>query len=56
MPIPYITVKDPAAVIELYERAFGATKIMSMDGPGGSIMHAEISIADERFMLGALIS
>ncbi len=53
MPIPYITVKDPAAAISLYEKAFDATTTMMMDGPGGSIMHAEISIGGERFMLGA---
>jgi PhnB protein len=53
MPIPYVTLRDPAAAIALYEKAFGASLSFSMDGPGGSIMHAEMSINGERFMLGA---
>jgi len=53
MPIPYATLRDPAAAIELYKEAFGATTSMVMDGPGGSIMHAELEIFGSRFMLGS---
>lgn len=53
MPIAYVTLRDPAAAIKLYEKAFDANTTFSMDGPGGSIMHAELSIFGERFMLGA---
>ena len=53
MPIPYVTLRNPAAAIELYQKAFDATTTMAMDGPAGSIMHAELSIFGERFMLGS---
>jgi len=53
MPIPYVTLRDPAAAIKLYEKAFDATISACMDGPGGRIMHAELSIHGSRFMLGA---
>lgn len=51
MPIPYITVVDPAATIALYEKALGATVVNKMMGPDGSIMHAELNINGDRFML-----
>ena len=53
MPIPYVTLRDPAAAIELYKKAFDASLSFSMDGPGGSIMHAEMMILGDRFMLGS---
>ena len=53
MPIPYVTLRDPAAAIELYKKAFDASLSFSMDGPGGSIMHAEMLIFGDRFMLGS---
>lgn len=51
MAIPYLTLKDPAAAIALYKEAFGAEQVFTMDGPDGSIMHAEINIAGARLML-----
>lgn len=53
MPIPYVTLRDPVAAIELYKKAFNASVSFSMNGPGGSIMHAELLIFGDRFMLGA---
>ena len=49
---PYLIVKDGAAAIDFYKKAFGATEIMRMPGPGGRIMHAEIKIGDSPIMLG----
>ena len=49
--IPYLTVKDPRAAMALYEKALGATTVTVMDGPGGSVMHAEMKVGDSRFML-----
>jgi len=49
---PAIVVRDAAAAIEFYKKAFGAEEIDRMAGPDGSIMHAEIRIGDSRIMLG----
>ncbi|HVI86520.1 MAG TPA: VOC family protein [bacterium] len=48
---PNITVKDAAKAIEFYKSAFGAQEIMRMPGPGGRIMHAEMTIGDSKFMI-----
>ena len=48
---PYLIVKGAARAIEFYQQAFGATELMRMDGPGGSIGHAEIRIGDSPVML-----
>ena len=49
---PYLTLNDCAKAIEFYKRAFGAQEKVRMDGPGGKIMHAEITIGDSHIMLG----
>ena len=51
MLIPYATVADPKAAIDLYESALGASVVNIMEAPDGSIMHAELSIAEQRLML-----
>ena len=51
MLIPYLTLKDPRAAMALYEKALGATVAMVMDGPGGSVMHCEMHLAGQQFML-----
>jgi uncharacterized glyoxalase superfamily protein PhnB len=44
---PHITVRDAAAMIEFYKKAFGAVEKRRAPGPDGtSIMHAEIHIGD----------
>ena len=48
---PYLTVKNAAAALDFYERAFGATVTMRMDGPGGKIMHAEFLLEGSPVML-----
>jgi len=48
---PYLTVRGAAAAIDFYKRAFGATELFRMPGPGGKVMHAEIVIGDSRVML-----
>lgn len=49
---PYLVIKGAAAAIEFYKTVFGATEVMRMDGPGGSVMHAEVKIGDSVIMLG----
>jgi PhnB protein len=48
---PYLIVRDAARAIEFYKKAFGATELMRMPGPGGKIGHAEIKIGDSPIML-----
>ena len=48
---PYLIVDDAARALEFYKEAFGATELMRLDGPGGTIMHAEIKIGDSPVML-----
>ncbi len=48
---PYLSVKGAARALEFYKKAFGASELMRMDGPGGTIGHAEISIGNARLML-----
>jgi len=48
---PYLVVKDGARALDFYKKAFGATVIVRMDGPGGKIGHAELKLGDSIFML-----
>lgn len=48
---PYLSVQGAADAIGFYKKAFGAKEIMRMPGPGGTIGHAEIQVADSRIML-----
>ena len=50
--ISYVTAKDPRAVMAFYEKALPKAETkMIMDGPGGSVMHAEMSINGETLMI-----
>jgi uncharacterized glyoxalase superfamily protein PhnB len=49
---PYLCVTDAAKLIEFLKQAFDAQLIFKMDGPGGKIMHAEMTIGDSRIMIG----
>jgi len=48
---PYIAVDGAADAIEYYKKAFGAKERHRMDGPDGTIAHAEIEIGDSLVML-----
>jgi PhnB protein len=48
---PYLYVKGAPAAIEFYKNVFGATEIVSMPGPNGRIMHAELRLGDSIVML-----
>ena len=54
MLIPYLTLQDPRAAMTLYERALDALTEMVMDGPDGSVMHAEMSVGEQRLMLSGV--
>jgi len=48
---PSLTVRNAAQAIEFYKKALGAVERMRMEGPGGSISHAELKIGDSIIFL-----
>src|SRR5579884_3082123 len=50
--IPYLIVKDTDAALAFYQQAFGFEKHMSMPGPNGRTMHAEMNWHDAMIMFG----
>ncbi|MGB6876235.1 MAG: VOC family protein [Candidatus Acidiferrales bacterium] len=48
---PSLTCKNAAKAIEFYKKAFGAKEKFRMEGPGGSIGHAELTIGDSNIMV-----
>ncbi|WP_327440662.1 VOC family protein [Pseudomonas donghuensis] len=48
---PYLGIKGAAKAIEFYKKAFGAVEMFRLDGPNGSIGHAELKIGDSSLML-----
>ena len=48
---PYLVVDGAAGAIEFYKKAFGAAELLRIDGPGGTIGHAEIRVGDSPIML-----
>ena len=49
---PAIIVRGAARAIEFYRTAFGAEELSRMEGPDGTVAHAEIRIGDSIVMLG----
>jgi len=48
---PYLVVKDAAAALDFYTRAFGAKEEMRLTDPSGRIGHAHMTLGDSAFML-----
>jgi PhnB protein len=48
---PYLAVPNATEAIDFYTRALGAKERTRMEGPGGSIMHAELELGDSLIML-----
>ena len=48
---PYLTVRNAAAALDFYARAFDATEHLRLTEPSGRIGHAEIRIGDALIML-----
>jgi PhnB protein len=48
---PYLTVRDAAAAIEFYKRAFGAKERGRMTSADGKVMHADVKIGDSHVFL-----
>lgn len=49
--LPYLSVRNAAAALDFYQRAFGAVEDYRLVEPGGRIGHAELTLAGARFML-----
>src|SRR6188474_328337 len=47
----HIVQDDCARAIEFYKKAFGAKEGLRMPGPGGKIVHAEVTIGSSRLMM-----
>jgi PhnB protein len=48
---PYLYIKGAAKAIDFYTKVFGAKERMRMDGPAGTIGHAELDFGDSVVML-----
>lgn len=48
---PYLCVRDGAAAIEFYKRAFGAQELFRLTEPSGRIGHAELKLGPATLML-----
>jgi PhnB protein len=48
---PYLYIREAAAALDFYKKAFGAVEMFRMPGPGGRIMHAEIRVGNSMIML-----
>ena len=49
---PFLRVADAARLIDFMKQAFAATEAFRMDGPDGSVAHAEVKIGDSMVMIG----
>jgi PhnB protein len=48
---PYLIVKGAARALEFYKKAFNATELYRLEGPGGTVGHAEFQIGNSRLMI-----
>jgi len=48
---PFLVCSPASAAIDFYEAVFGAKQLSRMDGPDGSVMHAELDFGDGRLQL-----
>lgn len=48
---PAIVVRNASEALEFYGNAFGAAVVSRFDGPGGSVMHAQIKIGNAMIMI-----
>ncbi|WP_203075127.1 VOC family protein [Falsiroseomonas ponticola] len=49
---PYLCVRDARAALAWYQEALGATEVMRIPAPDGTVMHGEVRIGDSVVMVG----
>lgn len=49
---PVLTVQGAAKLIDFLKQAFDAKETFRLDGPNGTVMHAEVKIGDSMVMVG----
>jgi len=49
---PYLVCKGAAEAIDWYKTVFDASEDMRMEGPDGSVGHAELQVGESKLMLG----
>ncbi|VEG57177.1 glyoxalase/bleomycin resistance protein/dioxygenase [Mycolicibacterium aurum] len=49
---PFLCVDGAAAAVDFYATVFGATVVEKMDGPDGTVAHAELDFGSGRLQLG----
>lgn len=49
---PFLCVDGASAAIDFYTSVFGATLVDRMDGPNGTVAHAELDFGNGRLQLG----
>ena len=49
---PCLTIRGADKAIDFYKKVFGATEVMRMAMPDGTVGHAELKIGDSKIMLG----
>ncbi len=49
---PVLTVREAAKLIDFLKQAFDAEEVYRLDGPNGTVMHAEMKIGDSIIMAG----
>ena len=49
---PFLVCSPATDAIRFYEEVFGATVVSRMDGPGDTVLHAELDFGDGRLQLG----
>ncbi|MGE2732396.1 VOC family protein [Mycolicibacterium vaccae] len=50
---PFLCVADAVAAIDFYTTVFGANLVEKMEGPDGTVAHAELDFGTGRLQLGA---
>src|SRR3954453_20858110 len=48
---PFLVCSPAAEAIPFYQEVFGATVVSRMDGPDGTVMHADLAFGDARLQL-----
>lgn len=48
---PYLVCRGASRAIDFYEKTFGAKELYRLEGPGGTVGHAELAVGDSRVML-----